>query len=305
MHTFIVNPNARTGLGAKAWNEIEPVLRQHHIPYEVFFTKYQRHATKLTAELTSKSTSQTIIALGGDGTVNEVINGIADFEHTTLGYIPIGSSNDFARGFGLCTEPLKALDIILHPKDHSYMNMGRLSYQNKHRLFAVSSGIGFDASICHYAVISKLKRFLNKIKLGKLTYAVIAINRLLYMEQGQMSLTLDDRNMLTFENVYFIAAMNHRYEGGGFQFCPKANPCDDLLNLIVIAGIPRWKALLLLPTAFWGAHIHFKGVFTYTCHSAKISSKLSLPVHTDGEPIFLQRDITVSLSHDKLRVITK
>lgn len=95
MYHFIVNPNARSGLGQKVWSNLEIILKTRNIDYEVHFTKYQKHATMLTKKITSDGNEHTVVALGGDGTVNEVVNGIVDFDKTILGYIPIGSSNGF------------------------------------------------------------------------------------------------------------------------------------------------------------------------------------------------------------------
>ena len=97
--------------------------------------------------------------------------------------------------------------------------------------------------------------------------------------------------------------MNHPFEGGGFKFCPDADPCDDILNVTVISGLPKCKVLCLLPTAFKGWHIRFRGIDTYTCKKVEIDSEQALPVHTDGEPVFLQRKMTAALEPDKIRLI--
>lgn len=304
MYVFIINPNACSGLGARTWGELERILKERSVPYQAFFTKYQRHATAMVRELTSDGQEHTIIVLGGDGTINEVIDGISDLSRTTIGYIPIGSSNDFARSFSLPKNPLKALELILNPSAYAYMNVGILSYKNRQKRFVVSTGIGFDAAICHQAVISRLKVLLNRIHLGKLTYAAIALHRLLHLRPGTMQITLDSKDSFSFSNVFFAVAMNHPYEGGGFRFCPKADPCDGLLNIMVISGISRLKALILLPLAFKGWHTHFRGVYTYTCKEVMIESSAALPVHTDGEPVFLQHCIRARLESEKLRVIT-
>ena len=112
MYTFIVNPHSRSGEGAKTWEEVHSILKEKHIPFEVHFTRYQKHATYIMRTLTLDSVSRTVVVLGGDGTINEAINGIEDFRHLTLGYIPTGSGNDFARGYSLPTNPRKALDCI-------------------------------------------------------------------------------------------------------------------------------------------------------------------------------------------------
>ena len=163
MYAFIVNPNAKSGLGQIVWNDLELLLKKSSVEYEVFFTKYQKHATTMTQKITSDGNEHTVVALGGDGTVNEVVNGIVDFDKTILGYIPIGSSNDFARGLKLPQEPEKALETILTCPHLHPMNIGELRYKDKLRRFAVSCGLGFDADIVHESVVSPVKYILNFI----------------------------------------------------------------------------------------------------------------------------------------------
>lgn len=304
MYTFIVNPNARSGLGQAVWHDLECILKDRNIPYKVYFTKYQKHATAITSEITSDNKEHIIIALGGDGTVNEVVNGIKNIEQTTLGYIPIGSSNDFARGLRLPTDPVKALENILACPHLQPMNVGQLCYKNRERRFAVSCGIGFDADICHEAVVSRLKYILNKLKLGKLTYVGIALHRLFVTKPSKVTITLDNQKTVTFPSTYFVVAMNNRYEGGGVMFGPKAKIDDDKLDILAVANISKLKALVLIPFALLGWHIYFKGAYTYTCKHISVHSENALPVHTDGEPIFLQHDISISCMPQKLHVIT-
>ncbi len=303
MYTFIVNPNARTGLGLKTWKILEHILKERGISYQVFFTKYQKHATKITKKLTGELGHRTVIAVGGDGTINEVINGIADLSVTTLGYIPIGSSNDFARGMGLSTDPVNALEHILFPTRFAYVNIGVLNCQNEKHRFAVSSGFGFDAGVCRQIMVSNLKKVLNRLHLGKLSYACVAIQQLLSMTPRQMTLVLDHDRQIIFDKVYFAAAMNQKVEGGGFKFCPKADPSDDMLDIIVVAGLSKLKILTLLPTAFPGWHTRFKGVYIYRCREAAFQSERPLPVHTDGEPVFPKRQLNLSLEEEHLRLI--
>lgn len=304
MYTFIVNPNARSGLGLKLWHETETVLISRQIPYQVHFTKYQNHAATLVREITSDLERHTIVVLGGDGTINEVINGIVQLDKVTLGYIPIGSGNDFARGTGLPKDTLEALQNVLSPSGYTPLNVGVLEYEQKTRRFAVSSGIGFDAGVCHEVMVSKLKVLLNKLHLGKLSYAAVALHRMATLDPAPMTVVLDGHRTFSFERTFFATTMNLRYEGGGFCFCPKADCGDDLLDVIVIADMPKLKALALLPTAFFGLHVHFKGVHVYTCRSAEFKSQKPLPVHADGEPVFLKREVRMRLEDEKLRLIS-
>ena len=129
-------------------------MLEKEIAYNVLFTKYQHHATRLVHDLTSDGAPHTIVVLGGDGTLNEVIDGIRYLDKVTLGYIPLGSGNDFARGLGLPTDIHSALEQILSPSHYTAMNVGVLDYENKHRRFAVSTGIGFDAAVCHQVMVT-------------------------------------------------------------------------------------------------------------------------------------------------------
>lgn len=304
MYNFIVNPNARSGLGKVVWKDLEAILKRENIEYRVFFTKYQKHATAIVEEITSDGGEHTIVALGGDGTVNEVVNGIAYYNKTILGYIPIGSSNDFARGLKLPADPAEALRIILDKPHLHPMDIGELRYKNKLRRFAVSAGFGFDADICHEVVVSHLKYILNKLKLGKLTYVGVALHRLFITTPSTITLTLDNGEKKVFPKTYFVALMNNCYEGGGLKFAPNAQNNDGKLDIMVASNVPKWKVLCILPFAFSGKHVRFKGVTMYKSAHVQIDCEHALPLHTDGEPIFLQSHISACCASEKLRVIT-
>lgn len=303
MYTFIVNPNARTGLGHKVWKDLEQILKNEKVDYQVFFTKYRKHATEITRQITSDGEEHVVVALGGDGTVNEVVNGIVNVDKTTLGYIPIGSSNDFARGHSIPKDAKKALDVVLHSKKRETINIGQLEYQDKVRRFAVSTGFGFDAGICHEVVVSHVKKFLNKLGLGKLTYVFVALHHLFVCKPCTVKVTLDGEKTITYPKTLFVATMNSKFEGGGAKFCPKADPTDDKLDLCIIAGIPKLKCLCLIPTAFMGFHTIFKGVYTHRCKTAEMNAEIPMALHTDGEPLFIQRKTKVSCIPDKLDLI--
>ena len=303
MYNFIVNPNARSGLGQRVWKQLEGILKNRNVEYRVYFTEYQKHATSITREITSGDDEQIVVALGGDGTVNEVVNGIVNYDNTILGYIPIGSSNDFARGLELPTDPIAALELVLSKHHLHPMNVCELHYKGKKRRFAVSCGIGFDADIVHESVVSRFKAFLNKLKLGKLTYVAIAIHRLFLTTPCTLTVQLDDKKEITYPKTYFAALMNNKYEGGGVKFAPHAKNDDDMIDVLIASNLPKLKVLMLFPTAFVGWHTRFKGGYLHRAKHIRIHTERPLPVHTDGEPIFLQNDIEACCAKRKIRVI--
>lgn len=303
MYLFIVNPNSRSGLGRKVWNEVEAVLKEQNIDYQVHFTKYQHHATKIVESLTADGQEHTLVVLGGDGTIGEVLTGITYPEKITLGYIPIGSGNDFARGLALPKDPQKALDTILHSPNRRKLDIGVVTYGNKKRRFGVSSGLGYDAAICHEVCVSPVKKFFNKLNLGKLAYVSLSIDCLYRCTPKHMTITLDDDKKLEFKKAYFATAMNLPYEGGGCKFCPKAIADDGYLDIIVVADVSKIHALLIIPTVFLGLHTLSPGVHIYRCKKAEFQSEIPLAVHADGEPIFLQKSLYLQLEDTPVDLI--
>lgn len=130
MYYFIVNPNSRSGKGELIWKELRQVLRQKHISYKAVFTKYRGHAVKLAAVLTEKASPDRplcLIAVGGDGTIQEVLSGVKDLTNIYFGYIPTGSGNDFCRSMKLPQDPHEALDCILKKKHIAFVDVPVIS----------------------------------------------------------------------------------------------------------------------------------------------------------------------------------
>lgn len=302
-YDFIVNPKARSGMGEMTWKMLEPELKKLRVSYRVHMTAKRKNAEKIAEMLTEDGREHTLVVLGGDGTLNEVVNGIQHPDKITLGYIPIGSSNDFARGMGIPKDPLAALEAVLRPKKVIHMDIGVLSDEIRSRRFLVSGGIGFDAAVCHEVCVSRWKVILNKLGLGKLSYAVVALDRLVKDRPVHLSLVLEDGSEREFPKTYFAAFMNLPYEGGGFKFCPDASPEDGMLDVIVAHGLPVLKILFLLPLAFGGRHTGFKGVTILRCRKVRAEAAVPLALHTDGEPGFPRRAIEAGVLENGVRVI--
>ncbi len=297
MYHFIVNPASRSGKGQRLWAEtIKPALAHRNIKYEVHFSRKPGDVITIVEKL-MKSGSKVpmhLIILGGDGTVNETLQGIDDFSKVIISYIPTGSSNDLARDMGIAREPLKALDAILDGANTVPMDVGLLTTANGVRRFAVSCGIGFDAAVCHESMQSKIKTTLNRLGLGKFTYLGIALKQILAAKPVSCDLYLDDKEPIHIKKILFAASMNHRYEGGGFMFCPNAVCNDGYLDLCVVGNLPKLFILFALPTAFWGKHLNFPEIYSYRAKKVRIETSTPLWVHTDGEVIQQSKSITLS-----------
>ena len=300
---FIVNPASKTGRGIEIWREVEQILKSSEIEYEVVYTKRIGHATELARELTGGEGEHTIVALGGDGTVNEVVNGIVRLSDTILGYIPTGSGNDLAGGLNLPTDPVTSIEHILENKSHLQMNVGVVEAEGVRRRFAVSCGMGWDAAICHEVAVSRMKKFLNKLKLGKLSYVAIALKQIFAFRTQPMEIEIDHKAPIKLEKNFFSSVMNGPYEGGRVMMCPSASRSDDLLDICMVDNIPRLKLLMVIPLAYRGRHRFFKGVHIKRGEKITLRSSKPLPMHVDGENFGYHTEAVMYLEKEKLRVI--
>lgn len=300
---FIVNPASKTGRGKEIWQEAEKVLKSSGVDYEVHFTKKQGHGTELAEKLTRAEGEHILVVLGGDGTVNEVVNGIVRIQDTILGYLPTGSGNDLAGGLGLCADPMTAMEYILENKNHLLMNVGVVETEGIRRRFAVSSGMGWDAAVCHEVAVSKLKKLLNKIKLGKFSYVFIAVKQIFAFRTCPVEVQIDDREPVKYRKNFFNAVMNTPYEGGRVMMCPSADWGDDLLDICVVDSVSKPKILMVLPMAYKGWHRFVKGVTIKRGERITLRAERPLAMHTDGENFGYHKEAVMYLEKEKLRVI--
>ena len=305
MYHFIINPASSTGNGAKIWHDVEQILKEKKIEYTAYLTDGVGSAKNLASTLSSRYYKCTLIILGGDGTMNEVLTGIDNYADVTLGYIPAGSSNDLARDLQLATDPAKAINAILNPKEYAYCDVGIIKYDDEQKNFGVSMGIGYDAAICHEALQSKMRKCLNKLHVGKLIYLYIALKQLAKTQRHSCDIILDGGRKIHLDNYYFVTTMIHKYEGGGFKFCPDADCADGYLDICAANDISKLRVLRILPTAFSGKHVKFKGIHTYRAKEVQIITSVPACVHTDGESCGIRDKVTMSIAPQQLRIIRR
>lgn len=321
MYYIIVNPSSKSGRGIRIWQKLKPVFQERNIQYKLMLSTHIGHVAEFTKSITKTDENVNLIILGGDGTINEALQGIRDFSKVSIGYIPTGSSNDLARDMKLDKDPMKILDTILSGKISRMVDIGILTYGNRgeatskrlnidaqadipnKRYFIVSSGIGFDAAVCEEALSSNIKDLLNKLKLGKLTYLGIALKQLIAAKPIACDLYLDGKEPVHTNRFLFIASMIHKYEGGGFKFCPDADSADGLFDLCFVGNIPKPLILLALPTAFFGKHYIFPHIFHYSAQKVEIKTSAPLWVHTDGEVYFKSDHIYLSCEKQKMKFL--
>lgn len=295
---FIVNQGAGTGRTARLWKKIKHMLEEQKIPYEAFFTEYEHHATVLARQLTAADDSALkeavyLVVVGGDGTVNEVLNGIRDFDRVRLGVIPSGSGNDFARNLWIPKNPRKSLPMILECMDREIrdgipapaMDLGTVSWPGceKPCIFCISAGVGLDAIVCKKALHSLIKKVLNALHLGKLTYLILTVASLFTMDTAEVTMTGDDHTDKSFHKMIFAAVMNLRTEGGGVPMAPAAVPTDGFLSVGSASGIPKWKTFFCLPFLVAAKQERIRGFEMTNAKNLVLESDKPMVLHADGE----------------------
>ena len=287
MYHFIVNIHGGSGKAFLKWNKIRALLNERKVDFKVRVPQAVGDASRIAREISELSEEDIrIVVVGGDGTINEVLNGITDFARVKLGLIPTGSGNDFTRGLKLPRHnPKKAVDILLNSKGDKKIDLGKSTVLSTgdSRIFGISSGFGLDAIVGTGINEAKIKKILNWVHLGKLSYAFLTIQTLFTMKTYSASLKFDDEAPLFFNKLIFLAAMNFKAEGGGVPMAPKARGDDGELSICMAAGVPKILTFFKFPLLCLGLHGHSKGFCLRNCRTLVLESDSKSILHTDGE----------------------
>jgi YegS/Rv2252/BmrU family lipid kinase len=283
---IVLNPVAGRGRALKIEKSLIEYLRQRNIIFQLEKTNGPRHATDLSRQMSKEC--DIIIAIGGDGTVNEVAAGLIG-STASLSVIPIGSGNDFNRLIGIPKTMKLAIDAILSGTKKLF-DLGKVVIQNttgmthiKH--FVNTLGIGIDAQIAKEAQSIKYLR-------GLPLYIVAAIKALSTYSPNEY--TISENGITRNEKAYLICAGNGIYEGGGFKMLPDANPSDSILNMCLIRKMSVLKALPLVPKIIQGTHRDHSKVILWDSMGLRISSEQPFILHGDGE-IFEENAVDVKI----------
>lgn len=306
---FIANQTSRTGKGAKIWENVQNCLKNNQISYQSYITEYEGHATELAKMICNMDDDDIVlVVVGGDGTMNEVINGMEHFDKVRFAMIPAGSGNDFARGLGITKDYALNVNRLIEgykkgPNFYKSVDLGKVTWDGNHsRLFGISSGVGMDAIVSKKALHSNLKKILNKIHLGKLTYIILTIQTLFSMDTGELEVTFDGEKM-SFHKLIFMAAMNLVAEGGGVPMAPKASAFDGKLSVSSASGIPKWRTFFCLPILVAAKHENLKGFHIKDSKETRIHISKPFVLHADGEYCGDVTDLVYTCEENKLHMI--
>jgi YegS/Rv2252/BmrU family lipid kinase len=290
---IIINPVSGTGnhpeIGRRRAEQAASLASTLGTRAEIFLTERGGHARALAAAALERGAS-TVVAWGGDGTVNEVATALA-FRDAALGVVPTGSGNGLARELGIPREPSGALAVALGGASR-VIDCGEMDG----RLFVNVAGIGFDAHVAHQFAATGLARR------GFLRYLEIGARELWRFDADTCTVTSGES--VIRERALVVAVANARQYGNGALIAPFARVDDGRLDVVVVASRPVWKTMMHVPRLFTGRIARVPGVSTLSTSDVLIESTRPTAYHVDGEPFLGGTSLRARVHPGALRVKT-
>ena len=301
---FIVNKTSSIGKSSQIWEKVLYYLNNNSIEYKSFYTGNVGHA-RIISNYLSKLNKERIhlVVVGGDGTINEVINGVTDFSKVVISVIPAGSGNDFANGLGISSDIEENMYNILHNEIETH-DLVIVKYGDSNsRLFCISSGVGLDALVCKKVNNSIIKKILNAVKLGKLSYIILTIISLLSLDTVKSKIKIDNKEEREYSRLIFSAAMNMCSEGGGVPMAPNSKSNDGKMTICSAHNLSKYITFFVLPILVLAKHEKLKCFDIFDCKNLKIITKKPVALHADGEYLGDFNKIQIMCKKSLLRII--
>ena len=276
----IVNPVAGANSTRRKWPGISRLLRHIGLSFDYQYTEGVGHAIEL-ARAAATDGYQYLVAVGGDGTVNEVANGILNSsgsDNTILGIIGTGTGSDFMRSAGIPRDYASACSLLTGTR-RLLIDVGVVEYKNKgqslQRFFVNAAGAGFDAAIV--AATERIPKYFG----GTIPYLTGLLGSLLSYRNKPVVLSVGSNVETT--RICSVAVANGGYYGGGMHIAPQAEFDDSLLDVVIIGDVGKFELLKALPMVYKGTHITHPKVRVEKATRIAIESSEQILVHADGE----------------------
>jgi diacylglycerol kinase (ATP) len=301
---MIVNPNAGVKKGTKDWPKIFRTLREEKVDFDFQITTSRGHAIQIASESIIKGW-RNLCVVGGDGTLNEVLNGMMDQHEVptleiTLGMIPVGTGNDWCRMFNIPFDYDKAIHILKQKKTF-LQDAGKVSYFHKetqtNRYFLNVAGMGYDA-----LVAKKTNLLKEKGSGGPLTYMYFVFAGLFQYKFIEAVIEVDGRPAFRGE-IFSMNVGICKYNGGGMMQVPNAIADDGKLDVTLIKKASKWMVVRHARKLFDGTLVDLPMVETYTGENIRIRSTGKLFLETDGESLG-HTPFTFSIIPRCIRIVT-
>ncbi|HEY5560751.1 MAG TPA: diacylglycerol kinase family protein [Clostridiaceae bacterium] len=289
-HLFIVNPMAGKGHAQDVIPLIKEYFKDRNEEYIIEETKGPGDATLIARRYVEKGNYR-VYSVGGDGTLNEVLNGMAESD-SSLAIIPAGSGNDFIRSLYSSGKNLKDILLETIEGEESQIDFAKVN----DRYFINIASIGFDAKVVESTLGFKKLPLIS----GSLAYVFGIFQTLI--KNSKFEVEIETEDIKEKKSIVLIAVGNGRYYGGGFMALPYAKLDDKLLDICLVNQLKRWKILMLLSKYKKGKHESIKEVSLNKVKAFSIKSQQEFPVNIDGELIWA-KELNFTLAEKNICVV--
>jgi diacylglycerol kinase (ATP) len=299
---LILNPMADMGDAWRAANDLRPIVAEYGSA-DWSGTVYPTHAIELARQAALDGYDM-VVAMGGDGTVHEVVNGLMQVpaeKRPVLGIVPLGSGNDFAHAIGIPLEADRALAHALKGEP-SLVDIGLMTDENgRQEYFDNTVGVGFDAVVT-------IRSHKLPILRGFAMYLTAVIQTIL-LNHDPANMKVESDGEKWAEEALMFTICNGAREGGGFIIAPEAKNDDGILHYAMVKKCSRLMMFRLLPEFMKGTHTHFPQIRMGTCQTFNIVADRPMYIHADGE-IFTSfgsnlKGLTFEILPKALKVVKK
>jgi diacylglycerol kinase (ATP) len=281
---LIVNPIAGDGRSLHLEHWLHHRLHSAGHGARMVKTREPGHARELARHAAANGHDR-VVAVGGDGTVQEVVNGILESgSGLAIGILPGGNGNDLARSLGIPSKLDEALEVALGEL-LTTIDVGKATRGDGAtkvvRHFTSAGGVGFDAQVAR-TMTGRRQRWQR----GRIGYALSTLWELQRFRNRGVEITLDtpDGERTIERRILFMAFANGKYYGGGMQICPDAMLADGWIDLCLVGDISRLEAMRQLPGLYHGRHVGHPAVEFLRARSIRITGDDGTLAHLDGEP---------------------
>ncbi len=303
-HKIIANPTSGRGAGEPAIPAVEGLLRGLGLSFDLVRTERPWHAAEL-AQQAALEGYEVVVAVGGDGTANEVLNGLmlaqkaGTGDRTAMGVVSVGRGNDFAYGVGVPKDMAAACQLLAQGRRHP-IDVGRVvgGLYPQGRYFGNGVGIGFDAVVGFEAV--KMTRLH-----GFPSYIVAALKTIfLYYRAPLVRIQYDGHEVTQLSLM--VSIMNGRRLGGGFMMAPQGLIDDGLFDLCIASQVSRARIFALIPRFMQGTQATHPAISTARAKKVVVTAVEGvLPAHADGETLCTEgRELALELLPRQLDFIS-
>jgi len=273
---FLVNPAAENGAAGRRWPELAHEAASLGLQGDTRFSERPGHLTVLARE--AAADADLLVAVGGDGTVNEVVNGIAGLD-VELALIPRGTGGDFVRTFGIPRKLDRAVEVALRGRTRA-IDLGRGRYrswagEDEDSYFANIASAGMSGAI------AKRTNETSKALGGKVSYAWATVAVFSRWRSDEVRVRVDGTEQAG--RMHDVIVANGRYLGGGMKMVPEAEPDDGLLDVLLIGDLTKRDLLLTMPKTYRGKHLPHPKATLLRGTTVEIDAPEPLPVELDGE----------------------